>query len=112
MDWQAVCEVWQRRLRLADWQVEVDLVRAWDLPTPQSHGCIRIFPDKRMARLALRDPQDYRADTWLEYDPTRTIIHELLHIYTRTLSLPDTPAARLAEEQMIHALSEALRGEA
>lgn len=29
-----------------------------------------------------------------------------------TLSLPDTPAARLAEEQMIHALSEALCGEA
>lgn len=105
---QALCGVWQRRLRLQDWIVEVQVVRARDMDTDGDHGNSLWNLTSRRAIIRLLDPIDYAPDGQVPYDQEHTLVHELLHIYFALCDTkPDTPE-RTAQEQAIDSIAGAL----
>lgn len=101
---ERVARLWQQVLRLEDWDVEVEVVRHYDLPE-DCGGSIRTFGDKKRALLRLLDPRDrnprWRFDMEMEF----TIVHELLHLHFEPLVNRDIGHIATAEEQAVHAIS-------
>ena len=104
---EAVCHLWQRVLRLEDWDVEVKVLRGYDLGEDTS-AKINSFPPKKDAVLKLIDPRDHNPN-WRPVDSVEVdIVHELLHLHFGPLSEYGNEAKRLAEEQAVNAISRAL----
>lgn len=70
------CATWQRRLRLQDWDVELTIQRARDMPEDGLQGFCSQHETKRRAYIALVDPVD--ADPGWDWEVT--LVHELLHV--------------------------------
>lgn len=104
-----VCRQWQERLRLSSWTVNVEIVRHFRLSQPDRDAEIDICAEHWFARIALLHPRD-RPNCLIPHDPEHTIVHELLHLHTKPLSAYHKPLKRLAEEQLINALADALVG--
>jgi hypothetical protein len=105
------CLYWQQVLRLQDWRIDVRVVRMKEMEGDDGEergGCILRWSQDRQATLKILDSIDYPPDCHLEEDQERTLVHELLHLYTQPFDLPDTGPKQLAEEQMINALAGAL----
>lgn len=101
------CTVWQERLRLQDWDVDLRVVRQWEVPN--SFGTCSTHREKRHALIKVLDTVDDGdpADTE-EYEPERTLIHELLHLHFDPFAAKDGTPAEIAQHQAIYALSCAL----
>lgn len=98
--------VWQKRLKLQDWNINVKVVRGWELK-PRTLGNIHWDTEARKATLRVLDLVDYK----LGYpevlkDLEFTIVHELVHL--QLSSLPRSEASRSAEERAVNVLTEAL----
>ncbi len=104
---ERVTRLWQQVLRLEDWDVEVELVRHYDLSKDCS-GTMQTFAGKKRAVMQLIDPRDtdprWRFDMGMEF----TIVHELLHIHLEPLLNRDVEHIATAEERAVHAISVAL----
>ncbi|SRR6266852_2570024 len=107
-DLDCLRETWQRRLGLRDWTVTVKLCRARDMDDEDSNGEVQILLNHRRAFIALRDPLDVKPEYHPENDLEETLVHELLHLWTEPLSLPDAGPRQVAEEQALNALAKAL----
>ena len=99
-DVQAICRVWQERLRLQDWDIHCQLVRGFRLTEAVAE--VETSDPKRTAWIRVMNPADYHPDFLLPYDPERSVVHELLHILLRPIA---QEAETLAEEQLVHQLS-------
>lgn len=104
-----VCRQWQERLRLSNWTVTVEIMRHYRLSQPDRDAEIDICAEHWFARIAFLHPRD-RPNCLIPHDPEHTIVHELLHLLTKPLSAYHKPSKRLAEEQLINALADALVG--
>lgn len=104
---ESVCRLWQEILRLQDWDVEVKVVRHFDLPEDCS-GDMGPFSRKKHARMRLLDPRDYNPRWKPDMEPEVTIVHELLHLHFQPLVNRRKKRQRLAEEQAVHPISCAL----
>ncbi len=77
---QAKCREWQKRLRLQDWEVVAQIVRAHDMTIEDAQGEVVHFVKKKKAVISLRDQIDFPPGV-LERDMEIDLVHELLHLY-------------------------------
>ena len=106
---RARCRVWQERLRLQDWDIDVRLARVRDLDDLTTAGDAETMVQKQCARIRVLDVQDPFNDPHCPYDPETTLVHELLHVAFKE-SQPecgDSPEWH-AHERAIHRVSQAL----
>ena len=107
---QQKCQEWQKRLRLADWDVDVKVVPAMDMYTTQLQGSVHWQMTERTANIKLVTPEDAAKQNPVRpYSIEETLIHELLHLHMAPFE-PDTSqqAECLAMEFAINAIAGAL----
>jgi hypothetical protein len=80
---------WQRRLRLDDWSLRVQVVRQQELDR-NTWGNAEWDPVKKTGTIKVLDPQDYNLKgAELRQDMECTIVHELVHIRIAPLDAND-----------------------
>lgn len=109
---QLECQVWQRRLRLLDWNIEVKVKRFTEMPS-EALAAIQTFEERKDAFLYLLSPVDIELvqDRFLGNEAANyslSIVHELLHLQLLPLSDYDVEHKRVAEEQIVNTLSRVL----
>lgn len=98
--------VWQRRLKLEQWNISVVLSRTTDLK-PKTLGNIHWDSDHRSAVIRVLDPADYKLPFRAMLDDMEfTVVHELLHL--ELSSLPKSDASRSDEEHAVNQIGDAL----
>lgn len=98
--------VWQKRLRLENWNIAIKLVHTSELK-PKTLGNIHWDADTRRATICVLSPLDYKLDfPDALRDMEFTVVHELVHL--QLSSLPRNEASRSAEEKAVNTLTEAL----
>lgn len=109
---QKECELWQKKLRLQDWNVEVQLCRLNELPD-DSLACVTHYEERKDAVIKLLAPIDiplvkdhFLGNEAANYDIS--LVHELLHLHLIPLSDYRDDSKRIAEEQIVNALSRTL----
>lgn len=109
-DLQKQCHMWQRKLRLQDWNVHVSLARLSDMPGGDAIGAIVPRHERKDAQMTLLTPLDlplvsagFLQQEELNYD--LTIVHELIHLHLWSFTLNLTEAQLVCEEQAVNALS-------
>lgn len=109
---QAETLMWQKKLYLQDWTVQVKLCRLNEMPDRDCVGAITCYSERKDAILQLLAPidipllaHDYLHEEVMNFD--LTIVHELLHLHVNPFQRPADTAEGVAQEQMINALSRA-----
>jgi len=102
-DW---LKLWQKRLRLEDWKIEVKIVRIWELEKG-TLGHIDWSSAHHTALIKVLNPADYElpADK-IPADMELSIVHELVHLHLSVLPL--NKSSRNAEEQVVSMIADAL----
>ena len=99
---------WQRRLRLQDWHIIVDLVRLADLDNGVVGRC-KVSAQAREAKIDLLHPDDVPGqEFWTSCDWEHTFVHELLHIHLDVFKPDPNGLQHLALEQAINVFASAL----
>ena len=104
--------IWQKRLKLQDWDVTAVMTRASDLK-PKTLGNIHWDTDKKVAVIRVLDPADYRMPFREMLDDMEfTVVHELIHLKLAPLlsNVPRSEASRRDEEHTVNQLADALLG--
>src|SRR5215469_4408252 len=95
-DW---LKLWQKRLRLEEWKIDVKIVRIWELEQG-TLGHIDWSSPRKTAVIKVLNPVDYELPTEkIPADMELSIVHELVHLHLSVLPL--NPASRNAEEQVV-----------
>lgn len=110
---QAECKLWQRKLRLQDWNVQVRLVRLNEMPDQDAIGAISQAIERKDAQMTLLSPLDMplMASYFMhseEMNYSLTIVHELLHLHMAPFTAGATETELVAEEQAINAISQCI----
>ena len=107
---QQKCQEWQKRLRLADWDVDVKVVPAMDMYTTQLQGSVHWQMTERTANIKLVTPEDAAKQNPVRpYSIEETLIHELLHLHMAGFEPDNSQQAEcLAMEFAINAIAGAL----
>jgi len=102
--------VWQKRLRLQDWNISLVVSRAAELK-PKTLGNIHWDNDKKTATIRVLDPADYKLpfDEMLQ-DLEFTVVHELIHLELSPVLSPlqRNDANRREEEHAVNHMADAL----
>ncbi len=104
--------VWQKRLKLDDWNIAVVMSRSSDLK-PRTLGNIHWDTDKKEAVIHVLDPADYRLPFRdMLADMEFTVVHELIHLKLAPLlsNVPRSEASRRDEEHTVNQIADALLG--
>lgn len=102
--------MWQKRLKLQDWNITVEMTRATDLK-PRTLGNIHWDLDKKTALIHVLDPADYHmAYRDMLDDMEFTVVHELIHLELSPVLSPlsRSDANRRDEEHAVNQMAEAL----
>jgi hypothetical protein len=98
--------IWQERMSLNDWNIDVKLVRANELE-PQTLGNIHWDTNIKCATIEVLSSYDYPLPTdEMLKDMEFTVVHELVHL--DLASLPKSKASRRIEEHAVNQLAKAL----
>lgn len=110
-DLDRLCEDWQRRLRLMDWEIEVRIVPSYEIPDRIGSSFQRVQERTAVVKLCRLDEVPPDVDP-RQLDLEITLVHELLHIWVAEFR-PYVKEDR-DEERAINALAlalvEAVRG--
>lgn len=106
-------QVWQKRLRLSDWEVQLRVCRLNEMPSPDCVGAIIMYGERKVAVLKMLAPNDIPLldDSFIDKEPYNydmTIVHELLHLHFFPFQVDDETPAGMAQEQAINCISRAL----
>jgi hypothetical protein len=102
-DW---LHVWQRRLRLEDWKIDVKIVRVWELEQGTLGHIDWSIPHKT-ATIKVLNPADYELPKdKIPADIELSVVHELVHLHLSVLPL--NKSSRNAEEQVVSMIADAL----
>lgn len=74
---ESLCAKWQKRLRLQDWNVKVEVVRFFDIPEKLGEAEIHNQRKEAVIRIIGESDRREQRDTPVEH----TLIHELLHLH-------------------------------
>lgn len=80
--------LWQKRLRLQDWDVEYRVCHAYEFENPADMGDCEQCVAMKCARIRIANPDEWDHSRVMKYDTEQTIVHELLH-----LTFYDAPGA-------------------
>ena len=104
--------VWQKRLKLEDWNVKILLARTSDL-RPKTLGNIHWDSETKEATIRVLDPADYELahDAMLK-DTEFTVVHELIHLELTSLlsTVTRSEASRGKEDRTVNAIADAIPG--
>lgn len=113
-DLQDLCKVWQERLRLQNWRIDVRFAGSSEMHGDAQGSCT-VFSENHMAVIRLLKPEGYDAtNSFIEAfpddtDPERILIHELLHIpFDRIIDVDAEGFMLIAQEQAINQVTDAL----
>jgi hypothetical protein len=102
---QEKLSIWQKRLKLEDWNITLRLVSQSALK-PKTLGNIHWDAGAKRANINVLSPLEYKmAFPEALQDNENTVLHELIHL--RLSSLPRSDASRSAEEKAVNTLTEA-----
>jgi hypothetical protein len=102
-DW---LHLWQRRLRLEDWKIDVKIVRIWELEQG-TLGHIDWSVPHKTATIKVLNPADYELPKdKIPADIELSVVHELVHLHLSVLPL--NKSSRTAEEQVVSMIADAL----
>lgn len=103
---RALCNEWQKRLRLQDWRVTAEIARYHELG--EGTGAhVELALQRRAARIKVRHPDDEPPDGDHALDTEGYLVHELLHL-PFIHYIPAKGPEEDAFEQALNALAEAL----
>lgn len=110
---QRECRIWQKRLRLQDWNVQVRIVRLNAMPDKDAIGVIYPVLERKDAVLCLLSPGDAAllSDGFQnreEYNYDLTLVHELLHLHMAPFTEKNTEYQTVQEEIAVNAISRCL----
>ena len=98
--------LWQKRLHLEDWKVEVKIVRIWDLEQG-TLGHIDWSALHKTAVIKVLNPADYELPRdKVPADMELSIVHELVHLHLS--ALPLNKSSRSSEERVVTRIADAL----
>lgn len=98
--------LWQKRLHLEDWKVEVRIVPATDL-RPDTLGNLKWNSLARTAVIKVLSPADYEIPAAeVAEDMEYTVVHELVHL--QLSALPRDLNRKDVEEQVVNKIADAL----
>ncbi|HUS08420.1 MAG TPA: hypothetical protein VMZ52_19100 [Bryobacteraceae bacterium] len=97
---------WQRRLALEDWQVEVKIVRIWELPQGAIANIHWSLPNKKAIIKVLHTIDSNVARSGVIKDTELSVVHELVHL--SMAKLPLDPNHTELEEETVKKISMAL----
>jgi hypothetical protein len=75
---ETACAEWQRRLRLQDWDIDIEICRHWDLE-PQAQ--CTISQELKHATIRIKEVNDMQCNSKAYGDMEHNLLHELLHIH-------------------------------
>ena len=104
---EALCQEWQRRLRLRDWDVKIVVSRSDEMRPNCSGTCSTILSNKT-ALVTLMHPIDHSERCLWPYDMEETLVHELLHMHFAPFQADEDTPADTAQEQAIDLIAHAL----
>ena len=82
-------KIWQKRLGLEEWRIDVQVVRQKKLDR-NSWGTAEWDPANKTGLISVLDPRDYNLKgSELKLDMECTIVHELIHIQVSPLDAKD-----------------------
>jgi len=103
---QGKLQLWQERMNLSDWHIQVKLVRPRALE-PKTLGNIHWDSDTKQATIGVLSSYDYRLPfSEMLDDMEFTVVHELVHL--DLAALPRSEASRRVEEHAVNELTRAL----
>jgi hypothetical protein len=78
---QKLLDYWQEKLRLRDWEIDVEVVKPMEID--DDFGRTHIYSDKRVAKIFVTSPDDRVHGDLASHglDPEKTLVHEMLHIW-------------------------------
>lgn len=94
---------WQKRLRLQDWLITIEIVRERDFSMEGVLGEVHWVLEKKMAKIKIIDPIDYPPDSFEPQDMENTLVHELLHLHFAPFKYDGDNY--VAEEQAIESIA-------
>jgi hypothetical protein len=102
-----ICRLWQKRLHLQDWDVQIVFTRMFDM-TEGKQGTISYNTEKKAAKIEILTPGDYpNSSTFRPQDIEQCVVHELLHLHCSGFDSDLTSLQQTSEEQMLNALAAA-----
>ena len=106
-DLRAIVAYWQPRLRLSDWDIQVEKVHPETLDC--DWGQVKIHDVKKRAMIQVSDQEKIAEDKKWHESYEQVILHEMLHIVLTPLTPEDwkSPAGR-AIEVIVHQMAETL----
>lgn len=105
-DLKELCILWQKRLRLQDWEVSVRFGHTHEMDDRYSTGTVWYSPRRRQATIKVLFPDEVEPSDF-PFDPERTLIHELLHLYFAPFDTAKNSPEEDAEEIAVNALAAA-----
>lgn len=101
-------KLWQTRLHLEEWRLEVRLVRSTELK-PDTLGNLKWNSVNRSAVIKVLTPGEYElAPSEIAEDIEYTVVHELVHLHLSVL--PRDLGKRDVEETVVNKIADALMG--
>lgn len=100
---------WQKRLRLSDWIIKIDIARQKEFSASDRIGEIAYNVYTKTAHIKILDPVDY--DDWDKQDMERTLVHELVHLHFAEICYhfgKDNEFYNVFEEQAIEGITNAI----
>jgi hypothetical protein len=102
-DW---LHLWQKRLGLEEWKIDVKIVRVWELEQGTLGHIDWSIPHKS-ATIKVLNPADYELPKdKIPADIELSVVHELVHLHLSVLPL--NKSSRGAEEQVVSMIADAL----
>jgi hypothetical protein len=102
---ESLCAIYQKMLRLQDWQIKVSFVRESEMPEPKLQGYSNHHAESQNAEIMVLSEEDFRPkDHFNSYDAEQVLCHELLHIRFYSVDKEDDKAFEFAIDSTADAL--------
>ena len=101
--------IWQKELRLMDWDVTATITPSYEMDMKDTHACIDWFMNEKSATIQILNAAQYPPGFAQEPDHEVSLVHELLHLHYAPFE--KTEAGSLEHQMMeysIDVLSKAL----